>query len=470
MPGLAGLIHHLKSVQMKRGPRYLKPGPLFLTIIMVLSIIAVRYYWKKSQSSPGGVVLKMADSKSLEEKQKMAELRCAELKGSIKDYREAMKNIPCGFERWPQIKKNQQRIMDYFKASENDWNNWRWQLKNRVTKIEVLKELLPIDKKELEEISKTGSKYRWAVSPYYLSLIDPDDPGDPVKMQCIPSINEYLDQEGYDDPMGEEYTSPTAAITRRYPDRLIIKVTNQCAMYCRHCQRRRAIGEKDLATPREELQEAIEYVRQNEEVRDVLLTGGDGLMLDNQTIAWLLEELDSIPHLEMKRFGSRTPVTMPQRIDDELCRIFSEHLPLYVISHYNHPLEITPRAREACFKMARSGVSLGNQAVLLKDINNDPYVMKKLNQDLLKMMVRPYLIFHAKAVKGTSHFRTKVEEGIEIMEKLRGYTSGLAIPNYVVNAPLGLGKTPMLPEYLVSMGKDHIQIRTWENKVVRYDN
>jgi glutamate 2,3-aminomutase len=333
-----------------------------------------------------------------------------------------------------------------------------------------LKELLPLEKTELEEIEKTGSLYRWAVSPYYLSLIDPDNPDDPVKKQCIPSKCEYEDQGGYDDPMGEEFTSPTPAVTRRYADRLIIKVTNQCAMYCRHCQRRRAIGEKDLATPKAQLEEAIEYVRSNKEVRDVLLTGGDGFMLDNQTIAWLLDELEAIDHVEIKRFGSRTPVTMPQRIDDELCRIFSEHLPLYVNTHFNSPLEVTPKAREACFKLARAGVSLGNQAVLLKGVNNDPFVMRKLNQDLLQIMVRPYYIFHAKAVKGTSHFRTRVEEGIEIMEKLRGYTSGLAVPTYVVNAPLGQGKTPMLPEYLVSSGKDHIMIRTWENKVLRYEN
>jgi len=412
----------------------------------------------------------MAVEKDKSEKQGMANKRAEELNNTIADYKEALKTMSYGFKHWPQIQENQKRIKEYFKASDEEWENWRWQLKNRITTTSVLKELLPLEKKEIEEIDKTGSKYRWAVSPYYLSLIDPDDPDDPVKKQCIPQINEYVDEGGYDDPMGEEFTSPTPAITRRYADRLIIKVTNQCAMYCRHCQRRRSIGEKDLATPHEQLEEAIDYVRKNEEVRDVLLTGGDGFMIDNQTIAWVLDELDSIPHVEIKRFGSRTLVTMPQRIDDELCRIFSEHLPLYVNTHYNHPLEVTPRAQEACFKLARSGVSLGNQTVLLNGVNNDPFVMRKLSQELLKIMVRPYYIFHAKAVRGTSHFRTEIEEGIEIMEKLRGYTSGLAIPTFVVNAPFGLGKIPMLPEYLVSSGKDYHMIRTWENKIVRYDN
>ena len=412
----------------------------------------------------------MKDEQPHNNKRDKAIERAAILKGRIEDYREALKDIQTGFNQWERILENQKRIKNFFKASDEEWENWHWQLKNRVKNSAVLKELLPISRQEIEEIDKTGSRYRWAVSPYYLSLIDPDNLHDPVKLQSIPQIQEYVDHGGYDDPMGEEFTSPTPAVTRRYADRLIIKVTNQCAMYCRHCQRRRAIGEKDLATTKEELQAAIDYVRENEEIRDVLLTGGDGFMLDNQTIDWLLTELDQIPHVEIKRFGTRTLVTMPQRVDDELCRILSDHMPVYVNTHFNHPLEVTPRSREACFKLARAGVSLGNQAVLLKGINNDPFVMRKLNQDLLQTMVRPYYIFHAKAVKGTAHFRTKVEEGIEIMEKLRGYTSGLAIPTYVVNAPLGQGKTPMLPEYLVSSGEDYIMIRTWENKVLRYDN
>jgi len=403
-------------------------------------------------------------------KREVALKRSEELKNQISDYQEALKSISSGMDKWTDIVENQNRIKEYFKASDEDWRNWRWQLKNRITNTAVLKKLLPLSAKELEKIEQTSSRYRWAVSPYYLSLIDPDNESDPVKLQSIPSIAEYLDQCGNEDPMAEEYTTPAPAVTRRYADRLIIKITNQCAMYCRHCQRRRAIGEKDLATPKKEILAALEYVRKNKEIRDVLLTGGDGFMVDNQTISWILDELDSIEHVEIKRFGSRTLVTMPQRIDDELCDILSRHLPLYVNTHFNHPLEVTPSAREACFKLARAGVALGNQTVLLKGINNDPFVIRKLNQDLLAIMVKPYYIFHAKAVKGTTHFRTKVEEGIEIMDKLRGFTSGLAIPYYIVNAPGGMGKTPMLPEYLIGMGKDYIKIRTWENKVFEYEN
>ena len=405
-----------------------------------------------------------------EKKREISLKRARELKKTIEDYRKAVGSIPTGFKRWPQIQKNQERIKAYFGAGDEEWSNWHWHLRNRITSTEVLKDLLPLTEQELEEIELTGSRYRWAVSPYYLSLIDPEDPDDPIKKQALPSILEYRDPCGELDPMAEEYTSPAPAVTRRYPDRLIINVTNLCAMYCRHCQRRRNIGETDHITPREQIEAALKYISDNEEIRDVLLTGGDGFMLSNKRIAWLLKELQRIPHVEIVRFGTRTPVTLPYRIDDELCEILTRHLPVYVNTQFNHPLEVTPAAREACLKLARAGVALGNQAVLLKGINNDPFVMRKLNQELLKIMVRPYYIFHAKKVQGTSHFRTRVEEGIEIMENLRGFTSGLAVPTFILNAPGGYGKTPVLPEYVIGMGKDYLTIRTWEKRVINYEN
>ena len=225
--------------------------------------------------------------------------------------------------------------------------------------------------------------------------------------------------------MAEEFTNPAPQITRRYPDRLIINVTNECAMYCRHCQRRRNIGEKDKPACDEKIQQALDYIRDNPEIRDVLVTGGDPFTLEDEKIEWILSELHSIPHVEVKRFGSATPVTMPQRITENLCNIFSKYLPVYLNSHFNHPKEVTAASREATFRLAKAGVALGNQAVLLKGINNDPHIMKKLNHNLLQIMVKPYYIFHAKPVKGTAHFIAKVEDGIEIMEHLRGYTSGL---------------------------------------------
>jgi len=406
-------------------------------------------------------------------KKKSREVSCKkaeELKERISGYLEAVNDIPTGFNNRERIKENQERIRETLGGTPEEWKDWKWQLRNRITDVDKLSKLLKLSSKDYEEIKTTGSKFRWAVSPYYLSLINQEEPRDPVRIQSIPCIHEYNDSLGDFDPMDEEHTSPVSAVTRRYPDRLIINVTNQCAMYCRHCQRRRNIGEVDRATPQEELEEALDYVRKNPEIRDVLLTGGDAFMLSNDTIKWILSELDKIPHLEIKRLGSRTLVTMPYRIDDELTEILSSHLPVYVNTHFNHPLEITPDSKDACFKLARAGVALGNQTVLLEGVNNDAYIMKKLNHELLKIMVRPYYIFHAKEVNGTSHFRTRVEDGIEIMENLRGYTSGLAIPTYLVNAPGGHGKTPMLPEYLISMGKEKITLRTWENKVFDYSN
>ena len=394
--------------------------------------------------------------------------RAGQLKKTLHEYEQALPAIPTGFRQWPRILGNQERLRELFGASAVDWENWRWHLKNRITTVEELKRCLPLSPRQEEEISQTGQSYRWAVSPYYLSLIDPDDPDDPVRRQALPSLEECADDAGSIDPMDEEHTSPAPAVTRRYPDRLIINVTNQCAMYCRHCQRRRNIGEKDLATPRRELTAALDYVRNNKEIRDVLLTGGDAFMLGNSSIAWLLEQLDEIPHVEIKRFGTRTPVTLPCRIDDELCKILSRHLPLYVNVQFNHPLEVTPAAREACFKLARAGISLGNQAVLLKGVNSDPFVMLKLNQELLRIMVRPYYIFHPKSVKGTAHFWVKIREGLDVMEQMRGHTSGLAIPTYIVNAPGGYGKIPLLPQYLLWEGEDEAVIRTWENRILEY--
>mgnify|MGYP000868875937 CR=1 FL=1 len=414
----------------------------------------------------------MAEKKeySLQEKRAIANRRAEELKSYVEPYLQARKLIPDGFSSWEIIQERQQKILKHFRGTEENWQDWRWQLRHRIKDAAQLIKLLGITPTEAEIIAKVGDKYRWTLSPYYLSLITPGDDFCPIKRMSIPSKEELQDEQGKEDPMAEEFTSPAPAVTRRYPDRLIIKVTNQCAMFCRHCQRRRLIGEVDRITPRSQLQAALDYVRRHEEIRDVLLTGGDALLLNNDLLDWLLTELDKIEHVEIKRLGTRTPVTLPMRITDELCRILERHGPLYINTQANHPLEITPAFAEATRKLARTGAALGNQAVLLAGVNNDPHVMKKLNHMLLKCMVRPYYIFHAKAVKGTSHFRTRVEEGIEIMENLRGYTSGLAVPTFIVNAPDGYGKTPMLPEYLVSLAPDKIFLRTWENRILEYEN
>ena len=277
-----------------------------------------------------------------------------------------------------------------------------------------------------------------------------------------------MEDSGEDDPMGERFTSPAPCITRRYPDRLIVNVTNMCAMYCRHCQRRRNIGDFDQHETRTRLTKALDYIRANTEIRDVLVTGGDALLLSDSTLDWLLGELHSIPHVEIKRLGTRTPVTLPMRVTDELCSILAKYPPIYINTQFNHPKEVTHEAKKAADRLVAAGVVLGNQAVLLKGINHTPDIMKKLNQELLKIRVRPYYIFHAKNVKGTKHFIPSIKEGLAVMEQLRGFTSGLAVPTYIVNAPMGGGKTPILPQYLLSLDEDEDVLKTWEGKIVHY--
>lgn len=405
-----------------------------------------------------------------EEKRAISNKRALELKSRIQDYLEAREHIPSGREIEDKILERKAKILKLLNGTEADWQNWKWQMANRINDVHLLKEVLELSDEEVKEIKEVGLKFRWAISPYYLSLIDPRNPKDPVRLQSIPQRAELAPGCGEADPMAEEFTNPAPRITRRYPDRLIINVTNVCAMYCRHCQRRRNIGETDRHGTMEELKAALDYIRQNPEIRDVLITGGDSLMLSDERIDWLLTELDNIPHVEIKRLGTRVPVTLPQRITPELCEVLAKHPPIYLNTQFNHPQELTGEAVAAAERLVRAGVVLGNQAVLLRHINNDRHVMKKLNHELLKARIRPYYIFHAKQVIGTGHFITSVEEGLEIMEYLRGYTSGLAVPTYIINAPNGYGKTPMLPEYLVSTEKDKIYIRTWEKRIMEYPN
>lgn len=403
-------------------------------------------------------------------KRKIALKRAEELKDKINDYTMIKDKIPSGRSTIQEgkILESKKRILTLLNASEADWNDWKWQVRNRISSVELLAKIIKLSETELKNIIKVQSKYRWGISPYYASLID-EDMLNPVKLQSIPSLLE-LNEGGCEDPMAEEYTNPAGAVTRRYPDRLIINVTNVCPSFCRHCQRRRNIGTVDRHQCRVSLEESIDYIKSNPEIRDVLITGGDPLMLSDQMLDWLLGELYQISTVDYVRIGTRVLVTMPQRITTDLINILKKYVPLYINTQFNHPLEITREAKEACDKLSAIGIPLGNQAVLLNGINNDKYVMRLLNQELLKCRVRPYYIFHAKNVVGTTHFNTSVDDGIEIMEYLRGYTSGMAIPAYIINAPNGNGKTPVLPEYLISRGKDYIKIRTWEGKIFDYPN
>ena len=398
--------------------------------------------------------------------QKLAEKntdRFDHLKETIADYREAAPSYRTGLEDRERIRYQKKQILRYLGGTAEQWKDYRWQLRNRFTDTAGIAEVIGLQGEALEGLQVIERKYRFAVSPYYLSLVDPDDPDCAIRRQAVPSAEEMA-EAGSQDPMDEAGSSPVELVTRRYPDRLIIKVTNLCGMYCRFCQRRRLIGQRDTHATTEQLDRAIRYVRDNPEIRDVLITGGDALMLDDGSLEHVIASLREMEHVEIIRLGTRAPVTLPQRITDSLVKMLKKYHPLYVNTHFNHPREITEESARACAMLADAGIPLGNQMVLLRGVNNHPFLVRKLNQQLLRIRVRPYYIFHPKAVSGTSHFWVTVQEGMDIMESLRGRTSGMAIPAYIVNGPKGMGKTPILPNYLLYMGNDKAVFRNWEGK------
>lgn len=397
------------------------------------------------------------------------EARMHRLHEDIADYTAIKDSIRTGLDDAERIRERRERIMAIVGANEKQWQDYRWQLANRITSADELKRFLPLSTEAASQVETVAARYRFAISPYYLSLIDPDNPDCPIRRQAVPALPE-LDPAGELDPMDEAGSTPVNGITRRYPDRLIIKVTNQCGMYCRFCQRRRLIGEQDKHTTPAVLEKALDYIRTHPEIRDILLTGGDALMLSDSRLDWLLTELRRIEHVEIIRIGSRTPVTLPQRITPALIKILKKHHPLFFNTHFNSPAEITREAQIACERLADAGIPLGNQMVLLHGVNNNKYVVRKLNQQLLRIRVKPYYIFHAKQVRGTSHFWVKLEEGLEIMESLRGSTSGLAIPTYIVNGTGGLGKTPLLPNYLLYIGREKAVFRNWQGRIFEIEN
>ena len=349
------------------------------------------------------------------------------------------------------------------------WNDWHWQVKNRVETLEDLKQYLTLTEEEEEGVRKTLGRLRMAITPYYLSLIDLDDPFDPIRRQAVPTAHE-LEAAPYEaaDPLHEDTDSPVKGLTHRYPDRVLFLVTDQCSMYCRHCTRRRFAGQTDCAVPMEQIKKCIEYIRTHEEVRDVLLSGGDALMLGDGLLEQIIAELRAIEHVEIIRIGSRTPVVCPQRITPELCSMLKKYHPIWLNTHFNHPSEITPEAAAACARLAAAGIPLGNQTVLLAGVNDCVHVMKKLVNELAYIRVRPYYIYACDPSLGLSHFRTPVSKGIEIMEGLRGHTSGLCVPTFVVDAPGGGGKTPVMPTYLISQTPRKIVLRNFEGVITTY--
>jgi len=410
----------------------------------------------------------MEEQRERDEKRTISLAKAEQFKQYAVNYLEARKGVPTGFQQAETIHRQRVRIQKVLNASDEDWANWKWQLANRITSAEVLENVLPLTSKQRKEFTTIQERFRWAFTPYMASLMDPEDENCPVRKQMLPDIREMA-LTGVADFSGEEYSSPVDNMVRWYPDRVAVHVTNICAGFCRHCLRRRKIGEVDRPTPDANLQEIFSYLRDNSEIRDVLLTGGDPFTFSTDTLDRMLSELDAIEHVEIKRIGSRVPVVLPQRVDDELCRMLARHHPLFVNIQVNHPKEITPDTAVALDRLSRAGIPLGNQSVLLRGINDSPVVIKALNHELLKVRVRPYYLYHCQGTLGTEHFRTPVETGIEILEQLRGFTSGLAVPDYIIT-PSGYGKTPLAPQYQISSGQGYLLLRNWEGIPYRYEN
>lgn len=354
-------------------------------------------------------------------------------------------------------------------VSNEDWNDWKWQVKNRITTVEELKNYIPLTESEENGISKCLESLRMAITPYYLSLIDIENPDDPIRKQAIPTSKELIKSNAdLDDPLHEDGDSPVEGLTHRYPDRALLLITDQCAMYCRHCTRRRLVGQKDDAQPVDQIDKAIEYIRNTPVIRDVLLSGGDALLMSDERLEYIISKLREIPHVEIIRLGSRVPVVMPQRITDDLVNMLKKYHPIWINTHFNHPNEITEESKQACEKMANAGIPLGNQSVLLRGVNDCMHVMKKLVNDLVKIRVRPYYIYQCDLSNGLEHFRTPVAKGIEIIEGLRGHTSGYCVPTFVVDAPGGGGKTPAMPNYIISQSHGKVILRNFEGVITTY--
>ena len=371
--------------------------------------------------------------------------------------------------RWPLSARKYTDVPRWKNVPQQDWDDWRWQVANRIQTVEALSLVMGLSEEQQQGVVAALSKFRMAITPYYAALINPDDPDDPILRQCVPTADELRSvPSDLDDPLYEEIDAPVRGLTHRYPDRVLFRITDQFGMYCRHCTRRRLAGMTDARRSKDEIDAAISYIRQHEEVRDVLLSGGDALLTDDDFLDYVLSEVRKIEHVEVIRIGTRTPVVLPQRITPELCSMLRKYHPLWLNTQFNHPNEVTAASARAVGMLADAGIPVGNQSVLLRGVNDCPYVMKELVQRLVQIRVRPYYIYQCDLTSGISHFRTSIYKGIEIMEFLRGHTSGFSVPQFVVDAPHGGGKIPLGPNYIVSMSPDRIVLRNYEGVIVSY--
>ncbi len=348
-------------------------------------------------------------------------------------------------------------------------DDWKWQFAHRITTTEQLKQILPLTQREQDEINTCLGAFRMAITPYYASLIDPTDPNDPIRKQAVPSILETrADENDLSDPLGEMADSPVPHVVHRYPDRVLLLVTLQCAMYCRHCTRRRAVGEEDKPITEAQLQKAVAYIRAHSEIRDVLISGGDPLTMSTAKLEHIIASLRAIEHVEIIRIGTRVPVVMPMRITQELTDMLRKYHPIWINTHFNHPNELTSESARACAALVDAGIPLGNQTVLLRGINDNAETMKRLLLGLVKMRVRPYYLYQCDLSCGIGHFRTRVEAGIEIMHQLTGNISGYALPKYVIDAPGGGGKIPLGYDYVVSRDDHEVVLENYRGQRYRY--
>ena len=352
-----------------------------------------------------------------------------------------------------------------------EWNDWRWQLRNSIKDIEDLKKEFSLNAAEAEYLPAVITNYPFRITPYYLSLIDRQNPRDPVRLQCVPSkCEEGLYLELQDDPLGEEKDTAMPGLVHRYPDRVLLTLTNMCQVYCRHCTRKREWHEGFWVRTPEELENIYRYIKIHKEIRDVILSGGDPLILSTQKLEEILERLRKIGHVEIIRIGTRCPVVLPQRIDDELVSMLKKYRPIWINTHFNHSNEITKESQAACDRILCAGIPVNNQTVLLKNINDDAEIMTRLCHGLVRIGVRPYYLFQCDPVSGTGHFRTSIDKGLEIIKAMRGFTSGLCVPNYVVDGLEGQGKVPLQPEYVLSRNKDRFVLRGYKGDVFNYYN
>lgn len=355
------------------------------------------------------------------------------------------------------------RVISFFSdATPLDWEDWIWQTRHRITTKEILGKLIKLTPQEEKGIEGCGEKLSMSIPPYFASLMDPEDSACPIRLQCVPQGCELeIFSEEMDDPCAEDKHSPVRGLVHRYPDRVLFLVNEMCAMYCRFCTRSRMVGDGNRTLSMETYDAAFEYIRAHKEIRDVLISGGDPLMLSDRVLEHIIKTVKEIPHVEFLRIGTRVPVTMPQRITSDLVNMLKKYNPLWMSIHFNHPKEITKRVQFACDSLADAGIPLGSQTVLLKGINDAPQVMKKLMHDLLKIRVRPYYIYQCDPIYGSKHFRTPVSAGIDIMEQLQGHTTGYAVPTFVIDGPGGGGKIPINPDYVVSREENRYILRNY---------